>query len=488
MKRILVLGASGYVGSQLIPLLLDHGYDVVATARNVAYLQSRFHQHPHLKLQHLDLAHAEAVNEIVPHFDIVFFLVHGMAQGHDFINYELTLASHVRDALNDSSVQHVIYLSAIQPHGEGSLHTQARAKTGQILRQSSVPVTELRAGVIIGPGSAAFEIMRDFVYNLPLLIAPKWVDSQANPIALENLNHYLLCLIHENPNTHAIYEAGGPDILSYREQFKILCDIANKPFHLYSTAILTPRMASYWLTLVTSVPKAIGRSLLDGLSHDYIADNTELQQRFPQTLISYREAAQAAIAQEGTFVRSKVWGYDPAALHRWQAGFGFYPKQAGASLVTEQSAEALWQVIRRIGSREQGYFFANLLWRIREWGDVLFGGSIPVRRSPSGPELKVGDYIDSWKVIRCEPQCFLSLFFGMKAPGLGRLEFTITELSADQRRLDIRAWWHPKGFAGLLYWFAMMPAHLFIFKGMVRAIERKARGFDSNLPIHTDHQ
>jgi hypothetical protein len=120
--------------------------------------------------------------------------------------------------------------------------------------------------------------------------------------------------------------------------------------------------------------------------------------------------------------------------------------------------------------------------------DLLFGGGIPVRRFPSGPVLKVGDYIDSWKVIRCEPQHFLSLFFGMKAPGLGRLEFTITELGEHQRRLDIRAWWHPKGFAGLLYWFAMMPAHLFIFKGMVKVIERKARGFGAGGPIHTDHQ
>ncbi|MCA2015338.1 SDR family oxidoreductase [Vibrio tritonius] len=474
MKRILVLGASGYVGSQLVPILLDQGYTVTAAARNVQYLHARLHDHPNLSIQYLDLANAQTVKEVVPHFDLVFFLVHGMAQGDDFINYELSLAKNVRDALADSQVQHVIYLSAIQPLSGTSEHIKARSETGNILRQSPIPVTELQAGVIIGPGSAAFEIMRDFVYNLPILITPKSVDSKANPIALDNLNYYLLCLINDAPQTHQTYEVGGPNILTYREQFRIICELADKPFRLWSTRLLTPRMASYWLSLITSVPKAIGRALMDGLSHDFIADSHAIETRFPQPLITYQEAARQTIEQEGVFVRNKVWGFDPTALHRWQPGFGYYPKQAGASIKTDLPADALWEIIQKIGSAQEGYFFANILWRTREWLDLFFGGGVPVHRSPAGPELKVGDFIDSWKVIRCEKNRFLSLFFGMKAPGLGRLECTISD-HGDQRELDIRAWWHPQGMPGLLYWFAMMPAHLFIFRGMVKAIERKAR-------------
>ena len=478
MKQIIVLGASGYIGSQLVPLLLSQGHHVTAAARHRETLEKRFTDHPNLSLIALDLADDAAVHACIPDFDTVFFLVHGMSHGDHFIDYELSLAQNVCNALRHSHVQHVIYLSALQPKHGTSAHVDARRQTGIILRNSGVPISELRAGIIIGPGSAAFEIMRDFVYNLPILITPKWVDAKANPIALDNLNHYLLALVLDPPNDHQTFDVGGPSIVSYREQFKILCHLTGKPYRLWSTALLSPNMASHWLSVITSVPAPIGQALLGGLEHDFIAHATPIYMRYPQRLLTYTEAASAAIAQDGEFIRRKVWGYDPVAINRWQPGFGYYPKQAGASLSTQVSAEALWQIIQQTGSRQQGYFYANPLWRLREWLDILVGAGRPIRRSPPGPELQVGDYIDSWKVIRCQPKQFLSLLFGLRAPGLGRLEFTIREEN-EQRKLDIRAWWHPKGCRGLLYWFAMMPAHVFIFRGMVRVIEKKARALDN---------
>ena len=473
MKKILVLGASGYVGSQLIPLLLKQGHHVTAASRHIDHLRARVALHDNLTITYLDLEDSEKTQQVVEGHELVFFLVHGMAHGHDFLEYELSLAINFKNALLKSTVKHVVYLSAIQPQTGNSEHLLARKKTGEIIRQADIPVTEFRAGVIIGPGSAAFEIMKDFTYNLPIIIAPKWVDSKANPIALANLNHYLLAQLEENPDAHTYYEVGGPDILSYREQFGIICEAINRPLRLWSTSLLTPKMASYWLGMVTSVPSNIGRALLAGLEHDYIADSQAIRIKYPQELIRYRDAVMGSVKTEGQFVRSNIWGFDPAALKRWQPGHGYYAKNAGSSIKTNKSAEELWQIIKQIGSKKEGYFFANSLWRTREWLDLFFGGGIPKRRSPAGPDLKIGDHIDSWKVIRCEKNHFLSLLFGMKAPGLGRLECTITD-HGNYRELDVRAWWHPAGFRGLLYWFAMMPAHLFIFRGMVKAIERKA--------------
>jgi len=473
-KNILVLGASGYVGSQLVPALAQRGYNVTATGRDLQLLKKRgWNRLGKIKIVELDLSIKTDLSLILNGIDVVFFLVHGMSHGHDFVNVELDNARYFSEQLKNSQVKQLIYLGSLQPASSNSKHFIAREKTGDILRESDVVVTELRAGIIVGPGSAAFEVMRDFVYHLPIMITPKWVDSHNSPIALQNLLYYLLELLKFSPTEHKILDVAGPELITYKKQIQIIGKLAGKKIHIIPLHILTPAIAAHWFKIITSVPTGIAKALVGGLRYDLTADGKEIQALIPQRLLSYEQAVGKALAQEVEIIDSEIWGFDPDALSRWQPGFGYYPKQAGYTLKTELSVESLWQQIQLIGTQE-GYFFANILWRIREWMDYLVGGDSLTRYRSHPDKLALGDRIDSWKVIGIKRNEFLSLLLGMKAPGLGRLEFNITD-KGSYRELDIRAWWHPAGFWGLLYWFALMPAHLFIFKGMANAIVKKCK-------------
>ncbi|MGB5446916.1 MAG: DUF2867 domain-containing protein [Psychromonas sp.] len=472
VKNILVVGASGYIGSQLVPVLAQIGYHVTATGRDLKLLEKRsWSRLDNVDVVELDLALRTDLSGMLKDIDVVFFLVHGMSHGDNFIDIEMQSASNFSEQLKSSQVKQVIYLGSLQPVSSHSQHFLARKKTGEILRQSHVIVTELRAGIIVGPGSAVIEVMRDFVYHLPIIITPKWMTSRNSPIALENLLYYLVELLKFTPETDQIFDVAGPELLTYKKQMQIIGKVAGKKVRIIPLAFLTPKMAAYWFKIITSVPTNIAKALVGGLQYDLTADGKKIQALIPQKLLSFEQAVAKTLSREIDIIDSEIWGFDPDALSRWQPGYGYYPKQAGYTLKTDVSAQRLWQQIQLIGT-EQGYFFANVLWRIREWMDHLLGGDSLKRYRRDPDKLALGDRIDSWKVIAIKENSFLSLLFGMKAPGLGRLEFNIVD-KGTYRELDIRAWWHPAGFWGLIYWFVMMPAHLFIFKGMTKEIVKK---------------
>jgi uncharacterized protein YbjT (DUF2867 family) len=476
-QRILVLGASGYIGQNLIPHLIEQGHHITAAARRIEWLQE---QHwPHVNCQYVDVYQPDTLAAALWEIDAVYYLIHGMGDGDDFIEKERQAAENLRDALRSSNVKQVIFLGALQPAGESSPHLVARKLTGEILRQSGIPITELRASIIVGPGSAAFEIMRDMVYNLPILTPPRWVRSKSSPVALENLLVYLADLLEHPTEENRIFDVAGPEYISYQTMFERFIAISGKKRWLIPIPLPTRFISVWFISMITSVPTSIASALIQGLNHDLPADGKPIQALIPQRLQTFDQAVTATLKREEDVVDSADWGYDPEARARWRPGYGFYPKQAGCSLKTSASSQALWHTVQQLGGKE-GYFYANILWQIRARMDDMIGNRVVYGRPERGT-LAVGDLVDGWKVITIKPQRLLALLFGMKAPGLGRLAFTIKD-HGDYRTLDVRAWWHPAGFSGLLYWFAMMPAHLFIFRGMARRIARLAEEHQRTLP------
>ncbi|WP_286777773.1 SDR family oxidoreductase [Leclercia sp. UBA1284] len=469
-QRILVLGASGYIGQHLVTVLSTQGHRVLAVARSIERLQKQ--NLPGVSCHSVDLNWPKELSVLLEGVDTLYYLVHSMGEGGDFIAHERQVAMNVRDALLATPVRQIIFLSSLQaPEQEQSDHLRARQLTAETLRGANIPLTELRAGIIVGAGSAAFEVMRDMVYNLPVLTPPRWVRSRTTPIALENLLHYLVELLNHPAQRHRVLEAAGPEVLSYQQQFEHFMRVSGRHRPLIPIPFPTRWISVWFLNVITSVPPTTAKALIQGLKHDLLADDAALRALIPQPLIPFDDAVRNTLKEEEKLVNSSDWGFDAQAFARWRPEYGYFPKQAGCTVKTDASLSDLWAVVNQIGGKER-YFFGNLLWQTRGALDLLVGHRLAKGR-PARAMLEVGDAVDSWKVIIVEPEKQLALLFGMKAPGLGRLCFTLKD-RGDHRELDVRAWWHPHGMPGLFYWLLMIPAHLFIFRGMAKRIARLA--------------
>lgn len=465
-KRILVLGASGYIGRHLIMPLAEAGHHVIAAARHIDSLKKS--PRSGVEYHRVDLHDPVFPLALLEQVDTLYYLIHSMGDGADFVALEQQAATRLREALRQQPVKHIIFLSSLQvSDNQHSPHLQARQITGDILRDTGIPVTELRAGIVIGSGSAAFEVMRDMVYNLPVLTPPRWVRSRTTPIALDNLLYYLVHLLNKPASEHRILEAAGPETLSYQQQFERFMAISGRHRPLIPLPLPVRWISVWFLNLITSVPPTLANALIQGLKHDLLADDRELRALIPQPLIPFDEAVRSALSDQNKLSDALDWGNDPQALNRWQPDYGFFAKQAGCTVTTQARLEDIWQVVNQLGGKP-GYFFGNGLWKLRALMDRAIGHKLATGR-PERTLLEVGDLVDSWKVIVVEPQQELTLLFGMKAPGLGRLTFRLSD-HGPYRQLDVRAWWHPAGMPGLLYWLVMSPAHLFIFRGMAHKI------------------
>jgi uncharacterized protein YbjT (DUF2867 family) len=466
----LVFGASGYIGTHLVPALLAVGATVRAAARRRDVLDARGWLG--VETVEADALQPESLAAALDGVDTAYYLVHSMAAGKDFGELDLAAAGHFADAAGRAGVRRIVYLGGLVPPDADSEHLVSRQRTGERLRAGTVPVTEIRAGVIVGPGSAAYEVIRDLVYHLPLMVTPRWVRSRSAPIALTNLIEYLLRVPALPETAGQIYDVAGPDYLSYEQLMRRFAQIVGKRPVIVPVPVLTPGLSSYWLGLITAVPANIARALIQGLKHDIPADDAALRRLVPQRLLSFDEAVVAALDAETHQAVAGRWTEGAFHMRRFRHDYAFYAKRASGHADAAAPAAALWQVVTSLGG-STGYFYMNWIWRLRELMDWLVGGRGFSRGRRSGT-LRLGDSIDYWTVLDIEPQRRLTLDFGLKAPGAGILEFGITPRDGGPTRIEVTAYWHPQGVWGLLYWAVLVPFHLFIFKGMTRAIARRA--------------
>lgn len=473
---VLVLGASGYIGTWLIPRLMREPVRIRAASRDLRVLRAR--EWDGVELAEADVLDAECLAATLEGVHTAFYLVHSMSAGQGFGQLDLEAADNFAVAAAAADVRRIVYLGGLVPEGADSEHIQSREETGDRLRAGTVPVTEVRAGIIIGPGSAAFEVMRDLVLHLPVMTTPRWVRAKSPPIALDNLLEYLVRVAFLEEAAGQIYDAGGPQQVSYEDLMRELADAAGKrrPW-IIPVPVLTPQLSAYWLGLVTAVPTNVARALIGGLRHDFKADDAALRRLVPQHLLSVREAIDAAFAAEREHRVAARWREGAFPLRDYSHDIAYYAKQAGGEAHSSASAQAVWDQVVALGGKNR-YYFANWLWSIREFLDWCVGGRglSHGRRDPD--TLRLGDTVDSWTVLGVDEPQRLTLKMGMKAPGSGILEFEITPEGTGSR-VRATAYWHPKGFWGLAYWYALVPAHLFLFSGWTRAIARRAEVAES---------
>jgi uncharacterized protein YbjT (DUF2867 family) len=472
----LVFGASGYIGSNLVPALVAAGHKVRASARHLEVLEAR-------GWEAVELVQADALDpgSLAPALrgvDTAYYLVHSMASGRDFDKLDLSAAANFAAAAAHAGVRRIVYLGGLIPENPSSRHLISRQQTGETLRQGPVPVTEIRAGMIIGPGSAAWEVMRDLVNHLPVMVTPRWVKSRSTPIALPNLLGYLVAVAKLPGTEGQIYEVAGPETLSYAQMMRQYGELAHKHPAIIPVPVLTPRLSSYWLRFVTSVPTNVARALVEGLEHDFISRDRRLQELAPQELMDFRSSVLAAMDAERHHQVLARWVEGAMACRNFNPDFGYYAKRAGDEIDTSASAEALWLTLCKIGG-EPGFFYAHTLWFLRRAMDWLIGGPSFRRRRRHPEQLRVGDVVDAWRVIAMEPGKRLTFLMEMRAPGAGVLEFSISD-QGSSRHLTMYAYFHPAGAPGMLYWGLLLPAHLFLFRGTTRRIARLARDLDQH--------
>ena len=466
-KKILLTGATGYIGKRLLPILIDQGYHVVCCVRDVKRFSPPNSLIPNLTVLKIDLLEKASLERIPHDIEGAFYLAHSMSSTEDYQQVELDCASNFRMALSKTKAKHLIYLSGIVNEDNLSKHLTSRKNVELELAKGGYNFTTLRAGIIIGSGSASFEIIRDIVEKLPVMITPKWLNTKCQPIGITDVLTFLSQTLFNTETYNQNYDIGGADVLSYKQMLLAFGRKRNLKRFIVTVPVMTPKLSSYWLYFVTSTSFKLATALVSSMKTEVICRDNRLAEILAIQPLTYRAALDKAFVKIESNQIASSWK-DALISGDMNIEISDFIKVPNFGCFIDQreevytSREASIDKIWRIGGKT-GWYYATWLWRLRGYLDKLFGG-VGLRRGRTNEDrLKAGDSIDFWRVLYANrKEGRLLLFAEMKLPGEAWLEFKMVN-----EKLVQTATFRPLGLSGRLYWYAVLPFHGFIFKGML---------------------
>ncbi len=476
--KILITGANGYIGRRLPATLLQKGHEVVCCVRN----KWRFEQEaidPSVEVMEIDFAEPPVGVSLPKDIDAAYFLIHSMREGKEFEAMERKVADGFLQMIGQTNCKQVIYLSGIVNDDHLSKHLSSRLAVEKILRAGPVPVTVLRAGIIVGSGSSSFEIIRDLVEKLPVMIVPKWVNTKCQPIGIRNVIEFLTGVVLKEKYYNQDFDIGGPEVLTYKQMMLQFGEVRKLKRRILTMPVMTPRLSSYWLYFVTSTSFALAKNLVDSMKVNVICRPNGLATDLGIKLLTYKESVELAF--------QKIEQSD--VVSSWKDAFSVFNTNTTINKQVEVPTFGCFRDIKtqditgqedetfaniwKIGG-DKGWYYGDALWRARGLMDKAFGGVGLRRGRTSQSTIHAGDALDFWRVLIADRKAKrLLLYAEMKLPGEAWLEFRV-DPGGEKSCLVQTATFRPKGLWGSMYWYSMLPFHHFIFRGMIRNLSKVA--------------
>jgi uncharacterized protein YbjT (DUF2867 family) len=484
-RRIFVTGGSGYIGGRLVPRLIAAGHRVRCLARDPAKLTSRtWHDDPRVEIVAGDVANEDALAESMRGCHAAYYLVHSMlAVGKAYRAHDRALAETFAHAAGRAGVKRIIYLGGLGETGANlSTHLTSRRETEAALAAGGVPVTTLRAAIIIGSGSASFEILRYLVERLPIMITPRWVHTECQPIAVRDVLHYLVACLDQPATVGRAIDIGGPEVRNYRDLMQTMAAALGLRRRLIiPVPVLTPRLSALWIHLITPLSARIALPLADGLRNRVVCRNDDARRLMPHEPLPIADAIERAVGKQSAGTVETSW-HDAGPIPGdpdWAGGKVFTDQRSAA---VAAPTDAVYAAFAQIGG-DRGYYAADWLWHLRGTMDHLVGGP-GLRRGRRHPtQIAYGEALDFWRVTDVVPGRRLELRAEMKLPGVATLTFEVEPSEGENATLTQTALFKPRGLLGLAYWYAVQPLHHFVFQGMLNGIRTAAEVDPSPRPM-----